>query len=324
MKRIFTLVLVILVMGGLRAQQTIPNGDFETWYTVPVSQTVNYEEIGSGPADNWLGTLNALAAVPALAGGPGPVTVFKTTDKYRGNFAAKAVSATFQFGPVPIFIPGMIGTAVLDMANIRALIGKPCADCRPMKLKGFFKFEPVNGDSCSAAILLSKWNPVSGRRDTVGFGRIVQKEAVETWKEFEVPVNYNGTGPIDSISVLVVASAGYNLSSFMECAGQPGTTMYVDDLMLEYPAGLLEPVFSQVSVKVYPNPVSDFLNIELERQIPDAWLEIFNNMGKQVQAIQMDGTRKALAVKGLPSGIYHYRLSGQSGMLGTGTFVVNQ
>ena len=233
MKRIFTLALVLMVLSGLRAQHLVPNGDFETWYPVPVSQTVNYEDIGSGPADNWLGTLNALAAVPAMAGGPGPVTVFKTTDKHSGNFAAKAVPVNFHLGPVTSFIPRMVGTAVLDMANIRALIGKPCAGCRPLKLKGFFKFEPVNGDSCSASILLSKWNVAAGKRDTVGFGRIVQKEAVDSWKEFEVPVNYISAGSIDSISVLVVASAGYNLSNFMECVGQPGNTMYLDDLMLE-------------------------------------------------------------------------------------------
>ncbi len=324
MKKIFTLALVIFVLGGLNAQQAIPNGDFETWYTVPVSQTVNYEDIGSGPADNWLGTLNALAAVPAIAGGPGPVTVFKTTYKHGGTYAARAVAANFQLGPVTIFIPGMIGTAVLDMANIRALIGKPCADCRPVKLKGYFKFEPVNGDSCSAAVLLSKWNTASGKRDTVGFGKLVQKEAVDSWKEFEVPVNYTSAGPIDSISVLVVAGAGYNLNSFMECVGQPGTTMYVDDLMLEYAAGFLEPVNSQVSVKAYPNPASDLLYIEVERQISGARLEIFNNMGIKVQATPMTGTRKTLSVNGLPSGLYHYRLSGQSGMLGSGTFVINQ
>ena len=115
MKQFFTLVMLVMAMNFASAQSNIPNGNFENWYNVVVSATLNYDDLGTGPTDNWTSTLNSLAAVPPTAGGPGPVTVYKTTDKYSGTYAAKAISKSFPLGPITIFIPGMIGTATMEM-----------------------------------------------------------------------------------------------------------------------------------------------------------------------------------------------------------------
>ncbi len=245
MKQLLPLILLILALNGAYSQSKnpatnfiIPNAGFENWHNVVVSVSLNYDDLGTGPSDNWLGTLNPLLAVPQSAGGPGPVTVYKSTDKYAGTYAAKAISKTFIIGPTTIFIPGMIGTAILDMAGVRALLGKPCADCRPTHFKGYYKFEPVNGDSCAAVILLSKWNTGGKKRDTIGYGKMVQHNAVNTYTQFDIPVSYRSTAASDSMTLLVVSSAGFNVINFMGSVGQVGNTMYVDELSLEYPAVL--------------------------------------------------------------------------------------
>ncbi len=324
MKRCFTFLMMFVFLGGVFAQTNVPNGDFETWYTVTVSPTLNYEDIGTGPTDNWTATLNSLAAVPAVAGGPGPVTVFKTNDKYSGNYAAKAVSANFPLGIINIFIPGMIGTAVMNNAAVTAVLGKPCNDCRPSKLKGYYKFEPVNGDSCIALLLLSKWNSVAKKRDTIGYGKWIQKEAVSEWSPFEVSVNYTGTGTVDSITMLVVASAGFNVLNFVGSKGQAGTTMYVDDLALEYPSGIQQNLMPEVSVKIWPNPVSDILTLQTSRNMKDASLEIFSTNGKLVASYSMSGSSQELPVYSLPNGNYHFRLMEGNASLSTGSFIINR
>ena len=95
MKHFFTLVLLALALNSAYSQSNVPNGDFENWYNIIVNANLNYDELGTGPTDNWISTLNTLAQVPPSLQGPGPITVFKTTDKYSGTYAAKGVSALF-------------------------------------------------------------------------------------------------------------------------------------------------------------------------------------------------------------------------------------
>ena len=324
MKKMLTILLLALAVNSAYSQSNVPNGDFENWYNVVISASLNYDDLGTGPADNWLSTLNSLAAVPPTAGGPGPVTVFKTTDKYSGTYAARAVSANFPLGPVTIFIPGMIGTAVMDMVGVKALLGRPCADCRPLHLKGYYKFEPVNGDSCSAVILLSKWNAAAKKRDTIGYGKWVQKSPVTHYTEFDVPVSYTGRGAIDTMTVLIVSSAGFDVVSFVGSVGQVGNTMYVDALMLEYPSGVQQMLMPEVGVRVYPNPASDILHIKLSMEVKDGSLEVYNVAGKLAGSYAVSQEENAIPVYSLPNGTYYFRLMDGKEIMNTGSFVIKK
>jgi len=324
MKRFFTLVLLAVALNSAYSQSNIPNGDFENWYNVVLSATLNYDELGTGPTDNWISTLNSLAAVPPTAGGPGPVTVFKTTDKYSGTYAAKAVSANFPLGPVSIFIPGMIGTAVMDMVGVKALLGRPCADCKPLHLKGYYKFEPVNNDSCAAVILLSRWNATAKKRDTVGYGRWVQKSPVTHYTEFDVPVNYTGTGAVDTITILVVSSANFDVVSFVGSQGEVGNTMYVDALSLEYSAGIEQALMPEVGVSLFPNPASDVLNIRLSKEIRHGSFDIYNGSGKLMGSFNASSLESTIPVYSLVNGTYYFSLKEEGKLLNTGSFVIKK
>jgi hypothetical protein len=329
MKHFITLFLLALAVNYTYSQSKnhnedfkIPNGNFENWYNIIVSASLNYDEIGTGPTDNWMGTLNSLAWVPPTTGGPGPVTVFKTTDKHSGTYAAKAVSADFPLGPITVFIPGMIGTAVMDNANIRAIMGKPCPDCRPSRFKGFYKFEPVGGDSCIAMLLVSKWNATAKKRDTIGFGRMVEHNAVSTYKEFDIPISYRSTETVDTMTMLVVASAGINFKVFTASQGKPGTTMYVDDLTVDYPSGIQQVLMPEVAVAAYPNPVKDILHLDLSKAVKDGSLEVYNSAGKQVGTWAMSQVKHSIPVSGLVNGTYYFRLTSGKDLVNSGTFVI--
>lgn len=330
MKQLFTLVLFALALNGAFSQTKnsnedfkIPNGGLENWYNVPVSATLNYDDLGTGPTDNWLGTLNSLAMVPQSAGGPGPVTVYKVTDAHAGAYAAKVVSANFPLGKVTVFIPGMVGTAVMNNATVSAILGKPCIDCKPSKFKGYYKYSPLKGDSCSALILLSKWNNVTKQRDTVGYGEMVQHNAVNTYTEFEIPVTYRTNGPVDSITVLVLASAGFNVNNFMGCAGQVGNTMYVDDLTLDYPSGIQQVLMPEVAVTVYPNPASEVLHVDLSKPVNGTMI-IYDVAGKQAGSFRISQKNNTIPVSNLAGGSYYFRLISGSELLNTGTFVISK
>jgi len=324
MKKLITLVIFAFAVNAAHSQSNVPNGDFENWNTIVLSPTLSYEDLGTNPTDTWMGTLNSLVAVPPTAGGPGPATIFKTTDKYSGTYAAKAVSANFPLGPVTIFIPGMIGTAVMDMVGVRALLGKPCPDCKPLRFKGWYKFEPVNGDSCAAVILLSKWNATAKKRDTIGYGKMVQHTAVSTYTQFDIPVNYTGTGVVDTMTMLVVSSAGFNVINFTGSVGQVGNTMYVDGLMLEYPAGIRQDLMSEVSVNTYPNPATELLNVEVSKEVKNGVFVVYNSAGKLVGSYTASALKNSIPVSNLVNGVYYFRLMDGNNLLNTGSFVMNK
>jgi len=324
MKKLISLILVALAINSAHSQTQIANGDFEHWYNIVVSASLNYDDIGTGPTDNWTATLNSLAALPASAGGPGPVTVFKSTDAHTGSFAAKAVSANFPLGFFNIFIPGMIGTAQMDMVGVKAILGKPCPGCTPSHFKGYFKFQPVNGDSCAAVVLLSKWNPTARKRDTIGYGRMVQHTAVIAYTQFDIPVSYTSSTAADSVTVLVVSSAGFNVINFEGSVGQVGNTMYVDDLVLEYPTGIQQILMPEVNVTLYPNPATDVLNVDLSKEVKGGIFEVLNTAGKLVGSFPLSQLKNSIRVNSLPAGAFYYRLLDGKQIMNTGTFVVTK
>ena len=322
MKKLFLVAMTFLLFHSGYSQQQIPNGDLENWYNEPVSGTHNYDQPGTGPTDNWLTTLNELASVPAPIG-PGPVTVFKTTDAHGGTYAAKLVSQNFTMFPSDIFIPGMLGTCQMVMTENRALLGRACAACKPLKFTGYFKYEPVNGDSAAAVVLLSKWNTITKHRDTLGVGFFLIKEAVSQYTKFEIPVYYF-TSEIesDSISVLCVASAGFNAVSFTQGKGQAGTTLYIDDLALEYASGIAQSLMPEVGVKTYPNPAHGLLNVELSKQVKNGVFEIYNTSGRLAGSEPCTLLKNSVTVEGLPAGTYSFRLDEGKTLLNTGAFTV--
>ncbi|MCK9218563.1 MAG: T9SS type A sorting domain-containing protein [Bacteroidales bacterium] len=326
-KLMLLLALALFVSAGYTQTSNIPNGDLESWYPVVIpGTTVNYEDLGTGPTDCWLTTMNALNAVPAPVG-PGPVTVFKTTDKYSGTYAAKLVSANFVMDPYDVFIPGMLGTATLDMGGSRAILGRACEGCKPLKFKGFFKFEPVNGDSCAFVALVSKWNATTLKRDTVGYGRLFIYDTVATYDKFNVSLEYNyPTSNLvpDSMTLLIVSSGGFDVIKFMLSQGQVGSTLYVDELSLEYGVGMEQVLMPEVGVKLYPNPASETICVELSKQIENGLLEVYSANGKLVSTMNVSEQKSTLPVYSLANGSYFFKLKAGKHLLNSGTFIVKK
>ena len=327
MKKLLLLITLVIALNFAYSQSNIPNGGLEDWYEVVVPGATNFHQPGVPNWDNFLFSLNELASIPPPIG-PGPVTVFRTDDKYSGTYAAKLVSAPFQISDsVTVFIPGMLGTAKLYFAGIKALIGKGCPGCRPLKVSGYYKAEPVNGDSCAVVILVSKWNSETHKKDTIGYGRFVEYNQVTTYTSFDVPVVYNPemiSAVPDSLTILAVSSAGFNAVNFMFQVGQPGSTMYVDELMLEYPMGLGEALMPDIAVNCYPNPAKNNLIVELSQVLKDGNLEVYDLSGKFYGSFSMGASRNTIPVNNLPNGTYFFKLKEGAHILNTGSFVVQR
>jgi hypothetical protein len=322
MRKILVLILFTFIANA-GFTQTIPNGNLESWDSLHSQTTSAYWWQPSFVGYNWMGTLNSLVGIPVTSGGPGPETAFRTTDAYSGTYAAKLVTSHLVFGISTIRIPGMLGTAEVDFQGVRAIIGNPCPGCKPLHFRGYYKYEPVSGDSCAVVALVSKWNSTSHKRDTIAFGKMVQHSAVTTYTPFDIALDYTSSDIPDTLNYLIVASAAFNMSNFMLCQGQDGSTMYVDEVSLEYPAGIEQSLMPEVAVKLYPNPASDRITFELSERVINGSLEIFSADGKLVKSSGLNDVKTAVQINNLASGTYYFKIKQEKHLLNTGSFIIN-
>jgi hypothetical protein len=313
------LVIILMLFGSVTFSQVLlPNGDFENWTEVQGSGPDSTYWIPSG---DFFGTLNELAWVPQ---NPGPVTCYRTTDSHSGTYAAALVSKLYT--SIGIFIPGMLGTSKLLITQATIKLGKPCPyGCDPKHFTGWFKYFPVNGDSCKFAILVSHYNTSTHHRDTLAYGDTLIKATVATYTMFDVPVKTInvGTAP-DSLTILAVASGAFSVTNLLGGQGQPGSTLYVDDLSVEYPLGIQQVLLPEVAVNTYPDPASDMLTIELSTKVNNGLLQVYNLQGKMMEKINLSDTKTTVSISHLSTGTYYYKLTNGKEVINTGSFVINR
>jgi hypothetical protein len=193
-----------------------------------------YDNLCLEPAGDYLRTLNYLYTLPIAAGGPGPQTTYKADDSYSGNYAALLITGEFSPMGSPILIPGIVGTDSLDIPNATIRVGKPYTS-KPVSFQGYYKYEPVDGDSALVSVLLSKFNSAAGKRDTIALAREVYKNFTTSYTHIDIPLNYYSTETPDSLTLLISSSAGLNLNDLFHCVGRVGSKMWIDEIQFVMP-----------------------------------------------------------------------------------------
>jgi hypothetical protein len=104
--------------------------------------------------------------------------------------------------------------------------------------------------------------------------------------------------------------------------GQVGSTMYVDDLVLENSNGIQQSLMPEVGVKSWPNPASSVLHIELSQPLKAGTFEVYDATGKHAATFAITGTTMELPVSGLSTGTWYFRLMEGKSLYNTGSFVI--
>jgi hypothetical protein len=178
--------------------------------------------------------------------------------------------------------------------------GKPFTDL-PAKFKGWYKYTPANGDSAGIVALLTKFNTVSGKRDTIGIAVVVVTANVSVYTQFDLDFDYSITGQNpDSIIVVFASSAdGANFN------GQVGSTLFIDDVVLEYSTGLQESLTPESAIEVFPSPASDKLCLNFGNAIPGELIcNIYSMDGRCMQTFSPSENNYEILVSTWPQGNY--------------------
>ncbi|MFZ4799828.1 MAG: T9SS type A sorting domain-containing protein [Bacteroidia bacterium] len=197
----FIFSLVNLIFFKVDAQTSIPNSGFES----------------------WTDSINAMSWKSFNVNGPNPSLSFhsikKTTDSYSGSYAIKLESKTV---PVIGNLPGLAALGFNDQ-TYKFEGGIPFSIC-PKSLKGYYKYTCIGNDSMLIFILLTK--TTNGIKDTIGFGSFTNKNNVNAYTQFIVPIAYNTllTSNPDTMNIVLLSSIG--------TVGN-GTLLFIDDLSID-------------------------------------------------------------------------------------------
>ena len=310
----------LLSAFSLNAQYDIQLEDssFETGWK---NQTGAY-----GPFENYetafFYTLNELHARPNEPT-PAPCTAFKDGNAQQGNYCIKLTSRNMPVGETYVFLPGLVGT--INKGFIEEFIGSGGNVTMtrdwdgydtPQALEGWFKYNPVNGDSALIDIGFYDWN------GEVFISKMIIRETVNDWTSFRVliPEQY-WDREFSQIRVLFVASAGVNFNMLMLCEGQLGSTLWIDNIALNYKLGIKQSLFSSLQAKAFPNPITDILNLELNEPFTGK-IMVYNSLGSLVMEENINGSQCQLNASALATGNYIYKLMNGNTIFAQDKFIV--
>jgi len=188
----------------------MPNGGMELWAD---------DGMGFEDPEDWQ-TPNASTTILQI------YTTTKSTDAVEGTYSAKLETKSVGGFNTPGVIT--LGNFNVDYVNFTAyLTGGIPFTAKPTSLKGSFKNFPAANDSTLIMVYFTKYNAAELKTDTIGFGVKYSTETVDSWTNFSIPISYFNTGEPDTMNLHVVSSNMLH--------PQEGSTMYIDNLVFEYP-----------------------------------------------------------------------------------------
>lgn len=318
MKKIISIaVLVLSIFTYGYGQQNVRGGDFEHWRHV-VFTGYNYYE----PDSSIFSTLDTLNYAPTPPNGN---SAYRCDTAHSGNYSARLVTRTIAI--LSVVIPGVIGTIKTNWAEEKAILGTPYpyGTTLPIRFSGYYQSYPLNNDSSAAVVLLSKWNSSLHRRDTLAYNSLVFHGTKDSWTAFDTAITYRDHSTIpDSLTILLLSCGGFNASNMFGSKGQLGSMAMFDDINLTGVSGFPLLLMPSVSVKLSPNPASQYMKIETGRNIENGYFEVYDAQAKLIRQIEMNGNFKQIGVSDLSAGTYYYKLIENAKILNSGTFIVTK
>jgi hypothetical protein len=314
MKKIGSLLIIAFCICAYGyGQSNIRGGNFESW---KFNSKWNYYE----PDSSIFTTLNILDSVGA------GITCHRCDTAHSGNYSVRLVTSVLTYMNNAV-IPGVIGTIKINWGTDNAVLGipYPYGNTFPIRFSGYYKSYPVNNDSSAAVVLLSKWNSSTKHRDTLAYNRLVFHGTVNTWTKFDTAVNYidHNVKP-DTITLLYLSCAGFNALQMLGCVGSVGSMAMFDDVNLTGVNGFPLLLMPSVNVKLSPNPAVGNMRIDLGSGVENGIFGIYDAQARFIRQYNLNGTSGQINVSDLSAGSYYYKLTENSKILNSGTFIVTK
>ena len=280
-KTILSIAAIAFTSASLFAQ--IPNNGFENWTSMG-----SY----SNP-DGW-DQLNNLTANSSI------YTCTKGTPGFVGTGYLKLVSKTVGTNVAP----GVAVSGLIDVGAMKPKSGFPYTG-QPQKLTGSWQYMASGADAGFVAVILTKWNSTSMKRDTIAKANQVLSGMAMSWATFNINLTYKISALPDSAIIVLSASGTTPVAN---------SYLYVDNLSFVGNVAGINTIDNYVSnINTYPNPTSDNINVELYAQkVSTIKLQLVDITGKLIKEInvgEIQGNYKhTISTTGISKGIYFLKV----------------
>lgn len=273
MKKLLLSVCFVILSSSLTMAQ-VPNGSFDNSTT----------ESGCTQPEGW-NTVNGSTGSFGLC-----TAESETGNAYSGN--ALKISSEFFFFAFQV-IPGLVSNGTIDIQNQSVSGGVPFTE-RPVSFSGWYRAEPVNGDTYSMIAVLINENT----GDSVGVAIFEGNSTVTEWTQFVQPVQYLNQQTPTLLQITMFASDPLD--------PQDGSTVYFDELDYQsITVGITER--QKELINVYPNPTADNAYFTLG-EIDQAVVKVYNLLGVEVVEQSLFGTNNTMDMSSLPTGTYLWQM----------------
>ncbi|TVR36856.1 MAG: hypothetical protein EA392_14100 [Cryomorphaceae bacterium] len=290
MHKLTFLLLVALIPLYLCAQDDLPNGGFEEWVTGGGFFNSYRDPVG------W-GTLNSETA---LFGITTARRASSPNEVYSGQYALKLQSQFFLLANE--VIPGLCLTGSFNIQTRQIEGGLPF-NLRPESISGWYQYSPANVDTGQVGVVLTRWNALENKRDTIGMGGHFATEAAISFTFFDGPIEYMSDDTPDTMMVVLVSSSTHS--------PQNGSVFILDDLALNFTATSV-PLQDIIEAKTYPNPTRDFLNYDVRGS---AQVLIYATSGSLAKKLPLVADKGMIDLSDLQKGSYLLHFLNERGKL---------
>ncbi|MBN9484881.1 MAG: hypothetical protein BGO70_05825 [Bacteroidetes bacterium 43-93] len=276
------LILFFLLSTGLSLYAQIPNASFENW--------TNHGSYNT--PDGW-DNRNAQTASAAI------FTCQQDTPGTDGNYYMMLISKKIGSSVVN----GIAVSGRLDSLTGTPVSGFPYTG-RPASLTGKWQYMAFGNDQGYVNMELTKWNTVSNKRDTIGSATYLLPGMVMSWANFSIDIIYTSQATPDSAMIVFSPSNGLNATD--------NSYIFVDELKFsDFPANVNATYAPTSNIKVYPNPATGRINLDLGRQIAGpVFVNLIDILGKTVRSYSFDGNQQyhAADLSNIAPGLYNAQI----------------
>ena len=286
MQSLIKSVLIIFAFcSNLVAQ--IPNSGFENWSTVG---SYNIPD-GWGTLNHTTASYSVFTSEKATPGSPG-ASYLRVTSRTTGTFVTLGIAVS----------------GILDTVTLQPKSGFPFNQ-QPESFTGKWQHMIFGTSQGSINVELTRWDSGTNSRVLVAAAseRLVGMHM--SWTNFSIPLVYFDSNLPDSCIITLRASG-------------PAPThmdyLWVDNLAFTGSVtGLIEKQFHNTGIKVFPNPVNNFLTVSSDEKTQSILkVELYDMKGKKVyeENFKNETLRKTIHLEGIPSGLYSLKVVTDDGI----------
>ena len=285
------IIFVFLALPFAIIGQSVWNLNFETWDSTKMTpklwhDTTIVENRSPLFPPQWHYRLDHIPEGKGLA---------RTTDAAEGSYAV-AMSGYYSYEVMRIISGG-------DPINP----GWPI-DFKPIKLFGDYK-AILLGDCDSLRvyvdIFLTKFNPSTKKRDTIGQASTVLKE-INAYERFELEIDYNNTFLVPDTVVIVLAKRRFGFDSPPDCL--ECSHVFFDDLKLSSTASTQDSDGILSSINLFPNPANH--KVSIHSICNDCMYNVIfiSSTGQEIMRTSISANKNEINIQNLSSGLYFVKI----------------